>query len=299
MWAYTVHYCLVCSLILKSLSLSYCENYKVGYLMTVDLDVLTEIVVSAAKQELMPAFGRERGELKKDGSIVTKADLAMNQHLRLMLHKHWPQIGFLSEEMPHSEQEALLGSRNRSFWILDPLDGTTNFAAGIPFFAVSLALYKDEAIQLGIVYDPVRGECFCAQAGQSSQYNGKPIKVSISISELSRGVGIIDMKRLTKPLATKIAVQPPYTSQRSFGSVALDWCWLAMGRGHVYLHGKQKIWDYAAGQLILAQAGGKACTLEGEPIMTSLMTPRSAVAASTSLLHKQWCEWLGVVPHTE
>jgi len=86
----------------------------------------------------------------------------------------------------------------------------------------------------------------------------------------------------------------PYASQRSFGSVALDWCWLAMGRGHVYLHGRSKIWDYAAGNFIFNKAGGLSCTLEGESIFINELVGRSSVGAVDEALFKEWTNWIGV-----
>ena len=76
--------------------------------------------------------------------------------------------------------------------------------------------------------------------------------------------------------------------------MALDWCWLAAGRGHLYLHGKQRIWDYAAGSLILAEAGGHAVTLSGESVYRDDIAPRSAVAALDETLFQDWCAWLTV-----
>jgi myo-inositol-1(or 4)-monophosphatase len=85
----------------------------------------------------------------------------------------------------------------------------------------------------------------------------------------------------------------PYASQRSFGSVALDWCWLAAGRCHVYLHGRSNIWDYAAGNYIFEAAGGHAATLQGEAVFTAALTPRSSVAAVDRPLFEAWSAWLG------
>jgi myo-inositol-1(or 4)-monophosphatase len=86
----------------------------------------------------------------------------------------------------------------------------------------------------------------------------------------------------------------PYSSQRSFGSVALDWCWLAAGRCHVYLHGGQKLWDYAAGGLILEEAGGRAVTLAGEEIRYGELKSRSVAAALDPVLFREWAGWLGI-----
>ena len=85
---------------------------------------------------------------------------------------------------------------------------------------------------------------------------------------------------------------PPYQSHRSYGSVALDWCWLAAGRGQVYVHGKQNLWDYAAGSLIFSEAGGFACTLDGEPVFNASLQPRSAVLAINQHLFTLWRQYL-------
>lgn len=262
--------------------------------MKIQQEELTEVLVSNAKTVLLPAFGRTQATYKSDGSIVTDADLQMSERIQKSLQNKWPDIGFLSEEMTSMEQKAQINDQARPFWILDPLDGTTNFAAGIPFFAVSLALYENGAIRLGIIYDPVRDEVFYAEQDAGTQLNGVRLQTKSDKMTLSQCVGIIDLKRLAKPLAKKLSEKPPYASQRSFGSVALDWCWLAIGRGQIYLHGKQKVWDYAAGQLILSEAGGMSCTLESESVFTTLMQPRSAVAASSSELFEQWRLWLDI-----
>ncbi|MDH5182088.1 MAG: inositol monophosphatase family protein, partial [Gammaproteobacteria bacterium] len=178
---------------------------------------------------------------------------------------------------------------------LDPLDGTSNFAAGIPYFAASLALIREGRVVLGLVYDPVRDECFSAIRGEGVWLNDAPLLPAGNLP-IQPGIGIVDFKRLPAELAARLAVSPPFKSQRSFGSVALDWCWLAAGRGHVYLHGRQNLWDYAAGNLIFEQAGGYACTLEGEPVFDLSLRPRSAVAALDQTFFTNWCDWLLIKP---
>ena len=106
---------------------------------------------------------------------------------------------------------------------------------------------------------------------------------------------MIDFKRLGAGLRQRF-VSPPYSSHRSFGSSALEWAWLAAGRGHVYLHGGQKLWDYAAGSLILAEAGGHSSTLQGEPGYTSAVASRSVVASLHKELFEAWSGGLGVRP---
>jgi myo-inositol-1(or 4)-monophosphatase len=111
---------------------------------------------------------------------------------------------------------------------------------------------------------------------------------------LRQAIGLVDFKRLSVELATRLASVPPYASQRSFGSIALDWCWLAARRAHVYIHGKQHIWDYAAGCLILQEAGGQSLTLSGEDVFVNSLAQRSAVAAADRRLFAEWQAWLGI-----
>jgi myo-inositol-1(or 4)-monophosphatase len=257
------------------------------------LDILQDILLPAAREELLPRFAVVRREHKKDGSVVTEADLALQARVATQLQARWPDTQFLGEEMAVPEQEKVIAS-HQSVWCLDPLDGTSNFATGIPYFCVSLALLQDGAVQLGLVYDPVRDECFTADARDGARLNGSVLAVADTGLALAQATALVDFKRLDRSLATRLVTGIPYASQRSFGSVALDWCWLAAGRGHVYLHGRSCLWDYAAGQFIFARAGGRACTLQGEPVFTRSLTPRSSVAAVDCPLFEAWTAWLGV-----
>lgn len=253
---------------------------------------LIDIVRQSAKQELVSRFQRVKQELKADGSIITEADLAMQKCLSERLSSSWPDIPFLGEEMTKEQQQVLLSNTKQGLWVVDPIDGTTNFSLGIPFYAVSVAFIKDNQVQLGVVYDPSRDECFHAIHGQGAFLNGKPLDLIESAEVMKITVAEIDFKRLSPQLTQKIVANPPYQSQRSFGSVALDWCWFAAGRGDVYLHGKQNLWDFAAGSLILEEAGGVSSTLEGEPVFNGTLEPRSAVIAINQLLYDQWYGFL-------
>ena len=101
-------------------------------------------------------------------------------------------------------------------------------------------------------------------------------------------MALVDFKRLPGPLAAHLAARPPYASQRNLGACALEWAWLAAGRGHVYLHGGMGLWDYAAGSLLLAEAGGVSATLDGDPVLRFDTGPRSAVAAADPDLFAAW-----------
>ncbi len=261
--------------------------------MTYSLATLQGIIIPAAREELLPRFTRVERQHKRDGSVITEADLAMQSRIAADLQAQWPDTVFLGEEMAEQEQAGLLASE-QPVWCLDPLDGTSNFAAGIPFFCVSLALLQGGKVTLGIIYDPVRDECFSADAATGAQLNGESLRVKASGLTLAQTSALIDFKRLAPALATRLVTEIPYASQRSFGSVALDWCWLAAGRCHVYLHGRSGLWDYAAGNYIFHQAGGHSCSLDGEPVFTHALTPRSSVAAVDEDLFREWTAWLGI-----
>ncbi|TCK17920.1 myo-inositol-1(or 4)-monophosphatase [Thiogranum longum] len=259
-----------------------------------DLSRLTTIIREISDRELPPRFCCHSGSRKPDGSLVTEADVVMQDALAQALNAEWPEFDLLGEEMPEPEQQRALQHSDSGVWCIDPLDGTSNFSAGVPYYAVSVALIHNGRVEAGVVYDPSRKECFSAVRGEGAWMNDQRLKPQRLASPLSEGMALIDLKRLAPELASRLAASPPYKSQRSFGAVALDWCWLAAGRCHVYLHGQQKLWDYAAGLLILEEAGGSALTLEGEPVFSATLTPRSAAAALDPDIFRQWIEWLGV-----
>ena len=191
---------------------------------------LASAVARLAAQEILPRFAGTESSEKADGSVVTQADSAMQQALFDYLSRHWPQSLLLGEEMAPAQQQELLAQGEKALWCLDPLDGTSNFVAGLPFFSVSLALLQHGQPQLGIVYDPVRDECFVAIAEQGVWLNGVPLQHRPAPSALAQSIAVVDFKRLTPTLAARIAQDPPFRSQRNFGSCALEWAWLAAGR---------------------------------------------------------------------
>ncbi len=265
-----------------------------------DVFALAAQVEAAAEQELCSRWHKVEAGLKADGSVITAADLAMQARLTEELAGRFPQVRMLGEEMPAAQQARLLSDSDTPLWCLDPLDGTGNFAAGIPFFSVSLALVVDGMVQAGVVHDPVRKESFTAVRGAGAWLNGEPLSPRGDVTELSAASGLIDFKRLRPSVATRLAVRPPYRSQRSFGSVALDWCWIAAERCHLYLHGGQRLWDYAAGALVLQQAGAAGGLLErldGDWQQRLVLEPRIAVAASTPQLLAEWRDWLLAAPN--
>ena len=205
-----------------------------------------------------------------------------------------PVIG---EEMSEPQQVALWADGRQTVWCVDPLDGTSNFVHGLPYFAVSVALIRGGKSVLGVVYNPVANEVFAAERGRGAFLNGAPLNKDILLrrtaaATLGAALAGVDMKRLDGQLAAALAGSPPYSSQRNFGASALDWCYTAAGRYDVYLHGGQKLWDYAAGSLVLEEAGGQMCSLESDDFSQGNVWQRSVIAALDAKLFDEWKGWI-------
>ncbi len=264
-----------------------------------DLALVSALLRNAARAEILPRAQSPDPRLKADGTWVTDADLAMQTRVQHELAALWPHIPLLGEEMAAVAQQQLMAKEAASpdgpgLWVLDPLDGTSNFSAGLPVFGPSLAWIQGGRVRLGVVVDVMRDEVFSAALGAGAFLNGQPLHVPATHVPLSKTIACIDFKRLSAPLAMQLAMRPPYSSQRSIGSVALDWCWVAAGRFHLYLHGSQGLWDYAAGSLILSEVGGHGQTLAGEAVFNNTLEKRSAVCAGDAGLFAQWTQWLAV-----
>jgi myo-inositol-1(or 4)-monophosphatase len=256
---------------------------------------LSRAIREIAKEELLPRFTSQRfdQQTKRDGSVVTEADGAVQAHIASFLQAQWPEIAFLGEEMSAHEQQRMM--QNKSVWCLDPLDGTSNFATGIPFFGVSLALIENQQQTLGLIYDPIRDECFTAIKDGGCWLNGVALSTAgmhANMTELKKMIAVVDLKRLRGPVLTSLVTEHPFRSQRNFGSCALEWCWLAAGRFQLYIHGGQKLWDYAAGTLILKEAGGVSTSIAGDEVFASSLEPRPVVAAFNSMAHQLWYAWI-------
>lgn len=256
------------------------------------INKIESIVKQVSKDVLLPYYTKVQAQKKTDGSLITQADIEVQNAIQAQLSEHFPDYGFFSEELPEHQLNSFFSHNHSGYWCLDPIDGTSNFASGLPFFSISLALIVNGETQLGLVYDPVRDECFTAIKEQGAKLNGIDIIRAYAPQTLDECLAIIDFKRLPEALACKLISQPPYRSQRSFGSVALDWCWLAMGRGHLYLHGKQMLWDYAAGLLIAQESGCVATSMTGDAIFDESLEPVKVIACTNNTLHKQWLEFI-------
>ncbi len=258
-----------------------------------DLNTLETILIEAAKSRLQDVhvYAGLEWSAKLDGSIVTETDTALQRDIQMRLENQWPHIPMMGEEMTHDRQAQMLEYADAGLWILDPLDGTTNFTRGFPMFGLSLAYVRNGQTEKAVIYDPNRQECFSAALGEGAWLNGVRLQPG-KFNVLSDCIANVDYKRLTAMLATRLVSCPPYRSQRNIGSCVLEWCWLAVDRIQLYLHGGQHLWDHAAGRLVLSEAGGVASRLDGRMMSSDKLVKQSAIAAANPELFDRWFDWV-------
>jgi myo-inositol-1(or 4)-monophosphatase len=259
------------------------------------MSALLKATIAAVKlvaaEEIMPRYLKVSHQHKNDGSLCTEADIATQTALIRKLQAIC-NVPVLGEEMPEEEQLAIWQSSREGLWCVDPIDGTSNFVHGLPYFAVSVALLRGGKSVLGVVYDPVADEMFAAEAGKGAYLNGDKLFGRTTVETMDKALANVDLKRLTTKLAATLAAKPPYASQRNFGASTLDWCYIAAGRYDLYLHGGQKLWDYAAGTLILSETGGYACCIESDDFADGDVWQRSVIAARSETLFNEWKNWI-------
>ncbi len=259
--------------------------------MSAMLKAIVAAVKLVAAEEIMPRYLKVAHQRKSDGSLCTEADVAAQTALTKKLQAIL-NVPVMGEEMSTAEQHAIWQSGSDGMWCIDPIDGTSNFVRGLPYFAVSIALLRGGKSVLGVVYDPVKDEVFAAELGKGAFLNGEKLVGREAPGSLEQALANVDLKRLGKKLAGQLATHPPYASQRNFGASTLDWCYTATGRYDVYLHGGQKLWDYAAGLLILQESGGYACCIESDDFERGDIWQRSVIAAHDKKLFDEWKKWI-------
>jgi len=258
------------------------------------LSLLEQVIATiklVAHEEIMPRYLQVERIYKSDGSFYTAADMAAQNSLAEKLCVIHP-AAVVGEEMADAEQFEQWEKGCSGLWCIDPIDGTSNFMNGLPYFAVSVAFMRDGRTVLGVVYNPATNECFYAERGKGAYLNGQALPLSRRNTSLQRAIANVDLKRLKRQLAGAIAASPPYASQRNYGACTLEWCYTAAGYFDLYLHGGQKPWDYAAGCLILEEAGGQRCTLTNDDYWSTPPWRRSVIAALDGTLFEQWRDWV-------
>jgi myo-inositol-1(or 4)-monophosphatase len=226
----------------------------------------------------------KKGEI----DLVTKADIRSEKAVVAHLSNHFPKDAILTEE-----SEGKNGSSGRT-WILDPLDGTTNFAHGFPFYAVSIALMEQDTISLGVVFNPVSCEAFRGVRGQGAYLNNAPIKVSqtqfLEDSLLATGFPYDIHQKPDQVLHLFRDMTLRSRGVRRAGSAALDLCFVAAGRFDGFWEEKLHPWDTAAGALIVEEAGGVVTSFKGGAYNPWDKT----ITAGNPVIHKAMLEILSL-----
>lgn len=230
------------------------------------------VMVTAARKAargLQRDFGEVENlqvSLKGPANFVTAADRKAEKVLFEELSKARPGYGFLMEESGVVE-----GSDKSHRWIIDPLDGTTNFLHGIPMFSISVALEREGQLIAGLVYNPIADEMFIAEKGQGAYLNDRRIRVSVR-RDLPQAVVATGIPHIGRPdhegfLAELKTVMNEVAGMRRMGSAALDLAYVAAGRFDAYWETNLAAWDIAAGIVLVREAGGFVTDMKGREDM--------------------------------
>ena len=220
--------------------------------------------------------------LKGPRNFVTAADRRAEETVREELAKARPDYGFLGEE-----GGARPGADKSHRWIVDPLDGTTNFLHGIPHFAVSIALERDGVIVAGVVSNPANDELFVAERGKGAFLNDKRIRVAArqKLADAVVACGLPHYGRGDLDLARHeiAAAQAHFAGLRRYGAATLDLAWVAAGRLDAYWERDLSPWDIAAGSLLVREAGGFVSDLDGKGAIFA----KGQVVAGNDTMHRE------------
>ncbi|HEY9722330.1 MAG TPA: inositol monophosphatase family protein [Oscillatoriaceae cyanobacterium] len=204
-------------------------------------------------------------EIRYKGAIdlVTEMDVASEKHVISAIRARYPDHAILAEESGASETA---NATHR--WVIDPLDGTTNYAHGLPLFCVSIGLEVNGSMHLGVIYAPALDECYEAEVGHGAYCNGERIQVS-ETAELGKALLVTGFPYDVRVKSDNVVAFANFihTAQavRRLGSAALDLAWVASGRFDGFWEPRLKPWDLAAGSVIVAEAGGRVTGYHGKP----------------------------------
>jgi myo-inositol-1(or 4)-monophosphatase len=239
--------------------------------------------VTRAGEIQMARFGRDiRIEKKGTIDLVTEVDLAVERMFRTLVAERFADHHVLAEEL-----DAGVSIPAGPCWVFDPLDGTTNYAHGLPIFCSSLALEIDGVAEVAAIFDPNRQELFTAERGGGAFLNGRPLHVSgtstLVDAMLVTGFPYDIHRRVDEMLGLFGQFLGVARAVRRLGSAAIDLCYVAAGRMDGFWELSLKAWDTSAGALIVAEAGGRVTTLDGSPFASQA----GEVVATNGLIHEQ------------
>ena len=247
--------------------------------------------VEAAGEELRRFFrSQNRVTAKGVANFVSEADVAAEEMLRRVLCEAEPKARFIGEESDVAADRG--GGEPAAAWIVDPLDGTTNFLHGLPHFAVSVGYRRNGRTELGIVHNPVGGEWFTAVAGQGAFLGTERMQVS-PVADLASGLYCFgffydrDVAMATTLRCVEALMRRQVHGIRRFGAAALDLASIACGRFDGFFEFELQPWDVAAGSLLLEEAGGKVTDCRGNEISPLV---RTSVLATNAAVHGELLE---------
>ena len=246
-----------------------------------------------AGRVLAERFGRNlRISNKGELDLVTESDLASERLIIDRIKTHYPRHTILAEESGNNPPAAE-GAQSDWRWIIDPLDGTTNYAHGYPCFCVSMGLERNGTLEIGVVYDPLRDEVFAAERGQGAALNGKRIQVSptpsLASALLCTGFpyDVRERSQFARHFANFIMNAQ---GVRRDGAAALDLAYVAAGRFDGFWEEGLKPWDVAAGKLLIEEAGGRVSDYKNQPL--DIFTP--PILATNGLIHEEMMRVLAI-----
>lgn len=256
-----------------------------------DLDQVMRVAVRAAYRsgEILRSRWGHLSSIGKKGphDLVTDADLAAEKAILATIQASYPEHTIIAEESGAQHGSA------EGFWLVDPLDGTVNYAHQLPFFAVSIAFALENEVRAGVVLNPVSGELFSAQAGRGAFLNGDPIGVCmerrVSESLLATGFPYERTHGFASVAERFLRCARAARGIRRFGSAALDLCFVACGRFAGYWEDQLQPWDTAAGVLIVREAGGAATDFSNRPAGTD----GHEILATNGRIHQDMLKLIG------
>ena len=244
--------------------------------------------IKAGAAELQKFFTGDFKISSKEGinNLVTEADHASETAILKVIKENFPGHHILSEEIGEIVQDSTYK------WIIDPIDGTVNFAHGIPICCVSIGIEKEGEMVMGAVHAPYLNELFFAEKGNGSTMNDKPIRVSnqenVLNSCLVTGFPYTYLDMPNGPLEIFQKLIRKGITVRRLGSAAIDLCWVACGRFDGFYEHKLEAWDSAAGYLIVEEAGGKVTDFEGKKFSPY----QHRILATNGKIHEEMLKWV-------
>ncbi|MDC0412991.1 inositol monophosphatase [Pelagibacteraceae bacterium] len=234
-------------------------------LLSPEINILEKVCIKASKIII-----RDFGEIEKlqvskkgPGDFVTKTDQKVEEIIIEELERARPGYNFVAEEGGSTKE-----NKSEFTWIIDPIDGTNNFLHGIPHFAISIGLEKNNEIIAGIIFDPIKNEMFFAEKGRGAYLNNSRIRVS-SRNIIADSIALTGGPSYAEPnkdifFEEYIAMSNNFNQVRKLGSAALDLAYVAAGRAEIFWHKNLKYWDIAAGLIIVREAGGTITDFRGK-----------------------------------